>query len=254
MAVTRVTTDNEGNMSEQDMPSNKQYATSEDYKEGGVTAFTGPAKSRTQVHSPDGLADNDLVEVDGMQIRVADARSMGLLGDLFANAPKSATEAQAAKDHKAAQEVTTQKSDTGHAEYDASVDNLNAMLEEGTIMMEEAQEYDHAHGELAMIGVSPDDAWATLHNLAEGEVAEADVDPQQRQAIQQAYQKVQEAAAKSALNEIGDEGVSELRTIADLHPGAQQAIWRYASDRAQGLTNVTWDELRGSLKEQLGMR
>jgi len=174
-----------------------------------------------------------------------------LLGDLFTNAPKSATEAEAAKDHKAAQDSQQQKSDTGHAEYDAAVDNLNSMLEEGTITMEEAQEYDHAHGELAMIGVSPDEAWATLHNLAEGDVAEEDVDPQQRQAMEQAYAKVQEAAAKSALNEIGDDGVAELRQIAELHPGAEQVIWRYASDRAQGLTDVTWDELRGLLRNQI---
>lgn len=230
---------------------NKGFQTSENYQPTGVTVLSnGGASFNREVQSADALADNDLINVEGMQMTAKQARDLGLMGRVFkddaepnskpADAPEEETE-------------TGAKSDTGHAEYDAAIDSLNQLIEEGSMTMEEGQVYDTSLAEIAFAGLSVDHVAETLTGLANGSIAESDVPPDIRAMAANVETQVTQAATKAAVSELGKPAFDALTNMAASHAGVAEVIERYAIDRAQGKHGgVSWTDLYADLNEQLG--
>lgn len=246
--ATRVTLGHDGNAEETQMINTHGGVTSStEFQGSGVEVRRGGFCDF--VHDPAQLKDSDQVVWQGLEVRVDQAKSMGIMDELFgAHTSQVETGSEAIE---AETEGTTgaPKSDTGNVQYDEAVDGLNGCLDAGTMTMEEATPYDTANGSLAFVGVTPDEAWSTLHGLAEGTLEEGTLDPNQRSAIEAARDQVYSAATRSAISELGPVQAAELEQLAEDHPSVHQVLWRYSIDRAQGQHDgVTWTELFEDLR------
>ncbi|WP_271950432.1 hypothetical protein [Ruegeria faecimaris] len=208
------------------------------------------------VHSQGDLKDSDVIDVQGMTMRVAQAKELGLLSDAFDEQLSIGAARRAAQEHGKAQEQTpekTQRSDTGYTEYDTATDALNAALDDGSIEYEEASQYHTALGEVALAGLSVDEVVNTVEGLADGSLVENEVSGETLSMISSVEKSVTEAATQSAIHELGQEGFDQLDQLANAHPGVRQVIRQYAVDRVSGQSDgVTWAALAADLREQLG--
>ncbi|NOD31491.1 hypothetical protein [Ruegeria atlantica] len=253
MTVERVTFGRDGPI-EQSMPSSKAYASSSDYSNGGVTVRTGGFNR--EVHSTNDLNDNDLMTVDGMELTVAQARQLGLLNTAFDEQLSFGAAQRAAQEHGAAQERAaeqTQGSNTGNADFDSVVDGLNTSLDDGVMELGEAQEYETAFGQLAMSGMTIDQAAETMRGLADGSVSELDVDGDTRAMFENVQSTITKAATQSAMQELGQDGFDFLTQASATNPGVDRVVRQFAVDRAAGRADgITWAEFAQHIREQLG--
>lgn len=249
--TTRVTMGADGEAHSQELPSILPTTSSNDYDTEGITARTGPAGFATKVQNVSDLNDNDLVMLGDMELRVGDARAMGLLDQIVAASKAQGTPAEQPQ-QQANQSQQGDMSDTGHADYDAVVDALNAAIEEGSISFAEGQTYDTAVAEIAMAGLTTDQAILTLGELNSGKLTEGDIPSEALHVIRNAEAQVTDAATRSAKGELGDAAFGELQQLASAIPGVNDVITRYAIDRSLGRNDgVTWSDLHEYIKEQL---
>ena len=233
---------------------NKGYQSSTDYQPTGVTVLgNGGAGFQREVQSADALADNDLINVEGMQMTAAQARDLGLLGKVFNDESLSAGSAAQRAGDSEVHEEATQRSNTGHAAYDEAIDSLNASIEEGAMTVEEGQVYDTSLAQIAYAGLEVDAVADTLSGLADGSLDETDVSSDVRAMATHVEAQVTEAATKAAVRELGKPAFDTLAQMAETHSGVAEVIRQYAIDRAQGRhEGVSWAELYADLNDQLG--
>ena len=252
MAVTRVTIGGEG-PSEQSMPSSKGFTSSDDYASGGITVRNTNNTLR-EVHSKDDLSDTDVIEVQGMSMRVAQAKELGLLNTVFDDGLSLGAARRAAQEHSAEPvPEENQGSNTGHAEYDNVIDGLSASLEDEIMTPEESATYETAFGQIAMSGLSMDEAFETVRGLSDGSLSELDVPSDTRAMLTNVQNTIDEAATQSALKELGQEGFEFLQQAASTNAGVDRVIRQFAVDRAAGQADgITWADFAQHIREQLG--
>lgn len=222
-------------------------SSSVDHQPKGVSVLSnGGAGFQREVFAEDDLADNDLVTIDGVQLTAKQAKSMGMMGKIFADgkAPEVNPEIKPA---------AAPKSDTGNAEYDTAIDTLNALVASGDISQEEAQTYDFGLAEVAMSGLTVEHVTETISGLADGSISSTDVPADVRAMVTSVETNVRRAATTAALNEMGRPAFDALSALANSHAGVNSVIQKYATDRAQGKHGgVTWAELAQDIQEQIG--
>lgn len=253
MTTTRVTFGGDGPV-EQSMPSSKSYASSADYVSGGVTV-RDTKNTQRDVHSQGDLKDSDVINVQGMSMKVAQAKELGLLNTVFDEGLSIGAAQRAAQEQAAVDETPEEPtgSDTGHAEFDNVIDGLNTSLDDSIMTMEEAQTYETAFGQIAMAGIGIDQAAETMRGLADGSVSEIDVDGDTRAMLANVQSTITEAATQSAMQELGQDGFDFLKQASDTHPGVDRCVRQFAVDRAAGRADgITWTEFAQHIREQLG--
>lgn len=249
--TNRVTFSSDGNIETQSMPSAGGVRSSTDYRGDGVAIRSGESGFRKEVSSSSDLADNDIVSVNGVELRADQARELGLLREIFDDA-EQARPGQG-EQPKVEGEADAPKSNTGHKEYDATVDRLNEHLESGAIQFEEATVYDTVNAQVAMSGLTVDDAVATVKGLENGSIADADVSGDLRSMLTQAEAEIERASTVAALHELGQAEFDGLAQMMQVHSGVRDVVERYAIDRMQGKHNgITWPELVEHLRDQIG--
>lgn len=220
--------------------------------------------SKASVSSAADLQDNDIVTVDGIDIKASMARDMGLLGEVFSPI-KSPDQLDPGLNSGAAAQQQQQQSDqgtgadtgadtgTGHAAYDQAAAGLNEALEAGTMELAEAQTYDTTMAQMAMANMNVDDAVNTLSELSAGTVSELDIGSENATMLRDAETKVTEASTKSAMSELGQEGFNDIQRAAQVDPEVNAAVRNYAVMRASGKTDgLTWADLAADIQEHLG--
>ncbi|GAA6159717.1 hypothetical protein NBRC116589_18910 [Ruegeria sp. HU-ET01832] len=244
-----------GDATAQSMPSSKSYASSADYVSGGVTV-RDTKNTQRDVHSQGDLRDSDVINVQGMSMKVAQAKELGLLNTVFDEGLSIGAAQRAAQEQAAAVDETPEEptgSDTGHAEFDNVIDGLNTSLDDSIMTMEEAQTYETAFGQIAMSGMSVDEVTETMRGLAEGSVSELDVDGSTRAMFANVQSTITDAATQSAMQELGQDGFDFLKQASDTHPGVDRCVRQFAVDRAAGRADgITWTEFAQHIREQLG--
>lgn len=216
--------------------------------------------SKASVSSAADLQDNDIVTVDGIDIKASMARDMGLLGEVFSPI-KSPDQLDPGLNSGAAAQNQQQQSDqgtgadtgTGNAAYDEAAAGLNEALEAGTMELAEAQAYDTTMAQMAMANINVDDAVNTLSELSAGTVSELDIGSENATMLRDAETKVTEASTKSAMSELGQEGFNDIQRAAQVDPEVNAAVRNYAVMRASGKTDgLTWADLAADIQEHLG--
>ncbi|QFT72174.1 hypothetical protein [Ruegeria sp. THAF33] len=244
-----------GDATVQTMISSKEHASSRDYVSSAVTVRNTNNIQR-EVHSQSDLSDTDVINVQGMSMKVAQAKELGLLNTVFDEGLSFGAAQRAAQDHQSQTQETpeeTPRSDTGFPEFDTVVDGLNAALDDDIMTMGEAQVYEAAFGQIAMSGMSVDEVTETMRGLADGSVSELDVDGSTRAMFANVQSTVTEAATQSAMQELGPDGFDFLKQAAFTNPGVDRVVRQFAVDRAAGRADgITWTEFAQHIREQLG--
>ncbi|WP_425091090.1 hypothetical protein [Tropicimonas sp. S265A] len=247
MTVTAVTLGHDGEFTDGTVFSNKQYASSENYRSNSVEVHR--EGMTTAVQSMDDLRDTDIVVIQGMQMDVAGAKSLGVIDQVFSanHSPQTVEQAQEADE-------VSSKSNTGFPVYDNAVDGLNSAVEAGVMQMSEALIYDTSVAEVAGTGMDIDEAAAVIDGLASGEIAETEVDPDTRSLLSAVERSVETAATDAARAELGRGQFEELETLSSVHPGVTAVIRQYAIDRASGrAADTTWTDVYHHVRSELGL-
>ena len=252
--VERVTVAHGGDMESQDMPSSKSRSSSDNYQDSGVTIRSGLFNKN--ISSADQAGDDDLIAIDGMEIKVKQAREMGLLNKQFAeDGGLSAGNAAQAAHQRSDQQSDQQQSEqtgTGNTEYDTAMAGLNDAIEEGSMEYGEAQAYDTSIAQIAMSGLSVEHAVETLDGLASGDVDATAVPSETKQMLNDIQGNVQKAATQSAKTELGREGFDVLQRAASVSPEVNAALRSYAIMRATGKADgVTWSDFLEDVQAHL---
>jgi hypothetical protein len=172
------------------------------------------------------LNNDDVITIDGMSLKVQQARELGLIGrvsdeSLSTGAIASAATAYAAQTTEAP-EATEQPIDMTALEA-----NIN----------------ETALGELELAGLNPDEGIALIQRLATGDAPD-DMTSDQQAVVNAVESKVTQAAENSAATELGPEAFSYLQNAAAASPEVSEAIRGYAIQRATGQAQgATWSDL-----------
>ena len=251
MTTTRVTTNAAGEtVSSTELYGTGGVTSSNDYKASGVTVRSG-LHNRT-VSSADQIADNDIVVVDGMELTAKHARELGLMGQVFdeglsIGAAQRAAEGRGYQPEDGPDEIAK----TGHDEYDAATEALNAQMDAGTIEYAEALEYNTAHGELALSGLTAEEVVETLGAVRDGTADLTSLDANTRAVVENVERKVTATATASAKAELGQAGFDRLAQVARANPEVNEAITAYAIMRAQGRADVSWAEFAQDVEDHV---
>lgn len=254
MAATRVEIAHDGTETVTTLPGTGGVKSSTDFNSPGLTVQRG--FGGVSVANASELQETDVITIDGVEMTVATARSVGVLRMAFEQTrspdqldpPLSAAAAS-----QAATPAETSKSNTGHTEYDGVVDGLNAALDEGLLEYTEAAAYDLSVAEIAMSGLSIEHALETLDGIADGSVVEHEVPSGIRQMLAASEDKVTAAATKSAMAELGADAFGYLERAASTSPEVAEAIRGYAIRRATGRTEgARWSDLYEDVRAHLG--
>lgn len=209
------------------------YATSDSYQSEGIVARSGIGSRTVADHTR--LDENELINIGGMELKVSQARDMGLLGTHMPDDGLSAA--------SAAQRVPDAPKDTtGHDAFDATVSELNAQVEAGSMDHSEANLYSTALGAVALAGLTVTEVSNTIDGLQDGSIDPTDLDQNQRDIVQNLQSTVTDAATKSAMKELGQDGFNRLAEMAKGNAELNGYIRHYASLRALGKADVTWSE------------
>lgn len=266
MAVTRATASWDGEEgTSQQMPSVKDAQTSANYEQtSGVEVRRGFGKA--SVANASELQPNDVVMIDGVEVKASLAREMGLLNEVFqplkspeqldpnlsSGAAAQKAQSETAKMSDATAE-TTEDVGTGNEAYDEAAKGLNAALEAGHMEYAEAQTYDTTMAQMALAGIDVEDAVNTLSELSEGTKSELDVGSEDASMLKDAERQITQAATQSAQSELGQEGFEAIRQAAAVDPEVNEAVRGYAIQRATGKANgATWSDLLADIKAHLG--
>jgi len=240
-----------------ELPSTKNHRSSDDYQSKGVEVQRGFFKSTA--HSADELNDDDMVKVDGMDIKASLAKELGLMDEVFkpVRSPEQLdpglSAGSAAQQQQEQQDQQQQESEgTGYVEYDTAAKGLNEAIEAGHMEFEEAQSYDAILAQTAMAGMSVDDAVQTLSDLASGTKSQTDIGSENAAMLKDAETKVTSAATQSAQAELGREGFDVLQRAASVSPEVNAALRSYAIMRATGKADgITWTDFLGDVQAHL---
>ena len=237
-----------------ELPTTKNHSSSDDYQSKGVEVQRGFFKSTA--HSADELNDDDLVKVDGMDIKASMAKELGLMDEVFkpVRSPEQLDPGLSAGSAAQQQEQPQQQESegTGYEEYDNAAKGLNDAIEAGHMEFEEAQSYDAILAQTAMAGMSVDDAVQTLSDLASGTKSQMDIGSENAAMLKDAETKVTSAATKSAKTELGREGFDVLQRAASVSPEVNAALRSYAIMRATGKADgITWSDFLGDVQAHL---
>lgn len=211
------------------------YATSENYKETGVTARNG--MSTRTVADTTRIDDDEIVQIDGMELKAGMARDLGLLDAHSQNEGLKASDATQGQTREASTASTT-----GHDAYDQSVSELNMKIEAGQMGPQEAGEYSTALGQVALAGMTVSEISETIDGLADGSINPMELDQNQRDIAANLETTVQTAATKSAMSELGQDGFNRISEIARGDAEFKGVLRQYASMRALGKADHTWAE------------
>lgn len=230
--TTQVTLQSDGSTTS----SQTGYASSADYQSEGIVARSGIGSRTVADHTR--LDENELINIGGMELKVSQARDMGLIG---AHAPDEGLSAASAAQRtpEAAPKADT---GTGHEAYDATVSELNAQVEAGQMDNGEANLYSTALGAVALAGLTVTEVSDTIDGLADGSVELTDLDQNQRDIVQNLQSTVTDAATKSAMKELGQDGFNRLAEMAKGSAELNAYLRHYASLRALGKADVSWAE------------
>ena len=238
-----------------ELPTTKNHSSSDDYQSKGVEVQRGFFKSTA--HSADELNDDDLVKVDGMDIKASMAKELGLMDEVFkpVRSPEQLDPGLSAGSAAQQQEQPQQQQEsegTGYEEYDNAAKGLNDAIEAGHMEFEEAQSYDTILAQTAMVGMSVDDAVQTLSDLASGTKSQMDIGSENAAMLKDAETKVTSAATKSAQAELGREGFDVIQRAASVSPEVNAALRSYAIMRATGKADgITWSDFLGDVQAHL---
>jgi hypothetical protein len=238
-----------------ELPTTKNHSSSDDYQSKGVEVQRGFFKSTA--HSADELNDDDLVKVDGMDIKASMAKELGLMDEVFkpVRSPEQLdpglSAGSAAQQHEQPQQQQESEG-TGYEEYDNAAKGLNDAIEAGHMEFEEAQSYDTILAQTAMVGMSVDDAVQTLSDLASGTKSQMEIGSENAAMLKDAETKVTSAATKSAKTELGREGFDVIQRAASVSPEVNAALRSYAIMRATGKADgITWSDFLGDVQAHL---
>lgn len=242
MTTSRLTMNSDGSTT----TSRSGVASSNDYKPVGIEARNGFNTRHVADHSQ--LNDNEIIRVDGMELKVSQARDLGLIGgpvDESLNAGSAAPRVPEAQP-----EATSAQTTTGHEGYDQSVAELNSKVEAGQISQAEAGEYSTALGQVALAGMTITEVSETLDQIATGEIDPAiDLSKDQRDVVNSVESTVHRAATQSVISEIGQQGFDRLAEIAKGDAEFDGILRQYASMRALGRADHTWTEFLAEAEE-----
>ena len=183
------------------------------------------------------VADTDLISIQGMEVTYKMAKEMGLLA---AHKPDEGLSAASAAQRTP--EVSPTGSQTGHDGYDATVDGLAAQVDAGVMKYDEASQYETALGQVALAGLTVTEASDTLDGIADGSIDPAMLPADKRQVVENLQTTVSDAATKSVMSEIGQEGFDRLSQIASGDAEFNEVLRNYASMRALGKADHTWGQ------------
>ncbi|WP_173496084.1 MULTISPECIES: hypothetical protein [unclassified Aliiroseovarius] len=234
MTTSRLTMNADGSTTS----SSSSVVSSNDYQPTGIEARDGFSTRHVSNHSQ--LHDSEIIQIDGMELKVSQARDLGLIGGPV---DESLNAGSAAPRTPEVQQEDTPAQTTGHEGYDQSVAELNAKVEAGQISQVEAGEYSTALGQVALAGMTVTEVSETLDQIASGEIDPAiDLSKDQRDVVNSVESKVHRAATESVINEIGQQGFDRLAEIARGDAEFNGILRQYASMRALGRAEHTWSE------------
>lgn len=225
--------------------SSRGVVSSNDYQPTGIEARNGFNTRHVADHSQ--LNDNEIIRVDGMELKVSQARDLGLIGGPI---DESLSAGSAAQRTPEVQPEDTPAQTTGHEGYDQSVAELTSKVEAGQISQAEAGEYSTALGQVALAGMTITEVSETLDQIASGEIDPAiDLSKDQRDIVKSVESTVQRAATQSVISEIGQQGFERLAQIARGDAEFNGILRQYASMRALGRAEHTWSEFLAEAEE-----
>jgi len=238
-----------------------EVRSSDNYRGPGIDVRDGFfAKTVT---APDQLSGSELVRIDGVEMTAKMAREYGILDKAFqgtktfdeslsvAAARRGAEQAQATAQPK----TTEVDPKTPEGQYRQATHRLEADIDNGTISVEEAKEYDTNLARVAMQSLSVEHVVETIDGLADGTVNPLEVPGEVRSMIRDVEASVTRAASASAKTEIGIDGFQELAAAAKVSPEVNQAIRDYAVMRASGRADgLTWADLLADVRDHLAGR
>jgi hypothetical protein len=169
------------------------------------------------------LSNDDVITIDGMSLKVQQARELGLIGRVSDEGLSTGAIANAATAYaEQTTEATEQPSDMTALEA-----NIN----------------ETALGELELAGLNPEEGIALIEQLANGDGLD-DITSDHRVVAQAVETKVTAAAENAAATELGPEAFTYLQNAAAASPEVSEAIRGYAIQRATGQAQgATWSDL-----------
>jgi hypothetical protein len=222
---------------------------SNDYQAAeGIEARSSSGFGTRHVSDHSQLNDNEIIQIGGMELKVSQARDLGLIGGPIDESLSAGSATQ--RTPEAQPEDTPAQSTTGHEGYDQSVAELNSKVEAGQISQAEAGEYSTALGQVALAGMTITEVSETLDQIASGEIDPViDLSKDQRDVVNSVESTVYRAAAQSVISEIGQKGFDRLAEIAKGDSEFNGILRQYASLRALGRAEHTWSEFLADAEE-----
>lgn len=225
--------------------------TQNDIPEQGIQVRSGPAGWTKEVASVSQIDDNDIVTIDGMEVKAGMARQMGLLAPAVAATSNDLAQQMAAEQQQALQGDTGEdagegedEGDTPDALLDAVVTGLDAEINAGVMSLEEGQAYEQVVSQLTLDGESVEDLIDVIEGLDDGSINPMDIPAEAQGYIDRATEQVTTAATEAVISELGQEGFDELQTYAERNPHAERLLTEYAIARATGSTDgLTWGDV-----------
>lgn len=246
--TTRVSIAHGGEASSEDLtPSTGGVVRSSDYQGQGaaVRSTAGIGGNRT-VSDVSQIADDDIVLVDGMELKASMARELGLLNKAFDDGLSVGAAARAAAAHR----ETTMEATQPETSADPIAAALNTEVDEGRMSYEEAETNYVAAGELQLAGLSLDEGLEVIEKVRNGETFDLPTD--QVHVAQAVEARVTEAASASAKAEIGPDAFAYLQQAAATSQEVNEAIRGFAIRRASGRAEgLTWADLHADVVAHL---
>jgi hypothetical protein len=229
--------------------SSSGVVSSNDYQAAeGIEARSSSGFGTRHVSDHSQLNDNEIIQIGGMELKVSQARDLGLIGGPIDESLSAGSAAQ--RTPEAQPEDNFSRETTGHEGYDQSVAELNAKVEAGQISQAEANDYGTALGQVALAGMTITEVSETLDQIASGEIDPAiDLSKDQRDVVNSVQSTVHRAATQSVISEIGQQGFDRLAEIARGDSEFNGILRQYVSMRALGKADHTWSEFLAEAEE-----
>lgn len=237
--TTQVQINHDGSVTSNQAMSAGGHQSSTDYQETGIKAHDGLSTRHVSDHTR--LNDNELIRVDGMEVTVAMARDLGLLGGHTPNGDLSVGNA-VPREQPQSHDTPEPASSTGHEGYDVTVAELEAQVEAGYMSDGEANQYSTALGEVALAGLTVAEVVDVIDGMRDGTVDVTSLPSDQRQVANNLETTVQTAATQSAMSELGDAGFNRIAEIAKGDAEFNGILQQYAAMRALGKAEHSWSE------------
>lgn len=243
MTVQRVTmsTDADGNEVAEvtNMISAGTFVSSADHVGPGITVKDGIGTKT--VTAADQLAGHEIITVQGMEIKVSQARELGLLDQVFDPSKAHAHQQEQDGLHPQAQQDAPKQPQTEYQSAEAAVEQMVAAA---SMTAREAQSATTAIAQIEMAGMEIGDFYQIAQGVESGEASSLDIGDNLHDTISGIIENTKAAATASAMAELGPESFAKLQEIAKLSPEVSEAVKGYAMRRMTGQAdNLTWTDL-----------